>query len=66
MAERRLLFTFVPQLGEPQNLRHRDRRRDERREHRGAARILFIDLAKAWARFRAAVGDTFPGLAKIR
>ena len=49
MQERRYKFVYVPPSG---NRLFRDRRSwEERRQHRGITRILFIDLVELWNRF---------------
>jgi len=49
MSERRYIYTYIPDTGNPF---HRDRRDQERRQHSGLTRILFIDLAEVWLRLR--------------
>jgi len=50
MSDRRYQYVYVPPTG---NELFRDRRRwTERRQHRGFARILFINLTELWYRFR--------------
>jgi hypothetical protein len=56
MLERRTFYTFIPAPRETRAARSRDRREEDRRQHHGPARILFIDLADFWARLLASMG----------